>query len=197
MGRRRRRSRTRDRFRSSGSRPHARPSNRRRSSAGWVAGGAARADPDDWLERWTCLRAALGDADELELDLERLVIKRFHDIFVCTSLNRFTDMGHVVFRGAEHHLRPLAAGALAQMDEEFDPTLIDQETCGRSDCICALPIGERFLLWALRQWQCELINWRDDRELPPEGSVLLRGFSLAGLRDTLSDFAQEIFRRLS
>ena len=75
------------------------------------------------------------------------------------------------------------------MDEEFDPPLIDQETCGRPDCICALPIGERFLLWALRQWQCELLNWRDDRELPPEGSVLLRGFSLAGLRDTLSDFA--------
>ena len=75
------------------------------------------------------------------------------------------------------------------MDEEFDPPLIDQETCGRPDCICALPIGERFLLWALRQWQCELINWRDDRELPPEGSVLLRGFSLAGLRDTLSHFA--------
>lgn len=75
------------------------------------------------------------------------------------------------------------------MDEELDPPRIDQETCGRPDCICALPIGERFLLWALRQWQCQLINWRDDRELPPEGSVLLRGFSLAGLRDTLSDFA--------
>lgn len=75
------------------------------------------------------------------------------------------------------------------MDEDFDPPQIDSETCGRPDCICALPIGERFILWALRQWQCELVAWRDDRALPPEGSALLRGFGLAGLRETLSEFA--------
>ena len=75
------------------------------------------------------------------------------------------------------------------MDDEFDPPQINSETCDRPDCICALPIGERFILWALRQWQCELINWRDDRALPPAGSALLRGFSLAGLRETLSEFA--------
>lgn len=75
------------------------------------------------------------------------------------------------------------------MDEEFDQSPTDSETCGRPDCICALPIGERFILWALRQWQCELVGWHHDRALPPEGSPLLRGFDLAGLRDTLSDFA--------
>ena len=75
------------------------------------------------------------------------------------------------------------------MDEEFDPPQVASQTCGRPDCICALPIGERFILWAVRQWQCELIDRRDDRALPPEGSALLRGFDLAGLRDTLSEFA--------
>lgn len=64
-----------------------------------------------------------------------------------------------------------------------------QPTCGRPDCICALPLGERFILWALRQWQCELIGWQVDRELPPEGSALMRGFGVAGLLDTLTDFA--------
>ena len=59
------------------------------------------------------------------------------------------------------------------MDEEFDLPQSDSQTCGRPDCICALPIGERFILWALRQWQCELIDWRDDRALPPEGSALM------------------------
>lgn len=64
-----------------------------------------------------------------------------------------------------------------------------QPTCGRPDCICALPLGERFILWALRQWQCELIRWQVDRELPPEGSALVHGFGVAGLLDTLTDFA--------
>jgi hypothetical protein len=64
-----------------------------------------------------------------------------------------------------------------------------QPTCGRPDCICALPLGERFILWALRQWQCELIGWQFDRELPPEGSILVRGFGVAGLLDSLTDFA--------
>jgi hypothetical protein len=75
------------------------------------------------------------------------------------------------------------------VDEDFEPPRIDSQTCGRPDCICALPIGERFILWAVRQWQCELMSWHHDRALPPEGSALLRGFDLAGLRDTLSEFA--------
>ena len=75
-------------------------------------------------------------------------------------------------------------------DEEFDPPQIDtRQTCGRPGCVCAMPIGERFILWALRQWQCELVQWRDDRALPPDGSALLRGFRLAGLLDSLAEFA--------
>jgi len=54
--------------------------------------------------------------------------------------------------------------------------------CGRLGCACSLPMGERFVLWALRQWQ-------QDRALPAEGSALYRGFKLAGLLDALPDFA--------
>ena len=54
--------------------------------------------------------------------------------------------------------------------------------CGRAGCACSLPIGERFVLWALRQWQ-------QDRALPAEGSTLHRGFQTAGLLEALPDFA--------
>ncbi len=54
--------------------------------------------------------------------------------------------------------------------------------CGRLGCACGLPIGERFVLWALRQWQ-------QDRALPEAGSTLHRGFQMAGLLDVLPDFA--------
>ena len=63
------------------------------------------------------------------------------------------------------------------------------QTCGRPDCICTLPVNERFFLWALRQWQCELLEWQGDRALPPAGSNLVRGFKLANLLGTLTDFA--------
>jgi len=49
-------------------------------------------------------------------------------------------------------------------------------------CACDLPVSERFVLWALRQWQ-------QDRALPCEGSILHRGFKLAGLLEVLPDFA--------
>jgi hypothetical protein len=45
-----------------------------------------------------------------------------------------------------------------------------------------MPISERFVLWALRQWQ-------QDRALPAEGSTLHRGFKIAGLLEVLPDFA--------
>ena len=54
--------------------------------------------------------------------------------------------------------------------------------CGRADCACALPVSERFVLWALRQWQ-------QDRALPREGSILHRGFKVAGVMEALPDFA--------
>ena len=54
--------------------------------------------------------------------------------------------------------------------------------CGRPGCACALPLSERFVLWALRQWQ-------QDRALVREGSTLHRGFKVAGVLDALPDFA--------
>ena len=57
-----------------------------------------------------------------------------------------------------------------------------REGCGRPGCACGLPISERFVLWALRQWH-------QDRALPSEGSTLHQGFKMAGLLDALPDFA--------
>jgi hypothetical protein len=54
--------------------------------------------------------------------------------------------------------------------------------CGRLGCACSLPVSERFVLWALRQWQ-------QDRALPREGSILHRGFKVAGVLGVLPDFA--------
>jgi hypothetical protein len=54
--------------------------------------------------------------------------------------------------------------------------------CGRVGCACSLPIGERFILWALRQWQ-------QDRALPTHESALYRGFKIAGVLEALPDFA--------
>ncbi|WIM10663.1 hypothetical protein [Enhydrobacter sp.] len=59
---------------------------------------------------------------------------------------------------------------------------VGRQSCGRADCACALPIGERFVLWAIRQWQ-------HDRTLPTEGSALHGGFKVAGVLDALPDFA--------
>jgi len=68
-------------------------------------------------------------------------------------------------------------------DQRLNASRTDPPTsCGRPDCACALPIGERFVLWAMRQWQ-------EDRALPIEGSALHQGFRAAGLLDTLPDFA--------
>src|SRR6266851_4577859 len=54
--------------------------------------------------------------------------------------------------------------------------------CGWVGCACGLPVSERFVLWALRQWQ-------QDRALPAQGSILHRGFKMAGLLEVLPDFA--------
>ena len=54
--------------------------------------------------------------------------------------------------------------------------------CGRPGCACSLPIGERFVLWAMRQWQ-------QDGRVPIEGSTLHCGFKAAGLLEVLPDFA--------
>lgn len=54
--------------------------------------------------------------------------------------------------------------------------------CGRPGCPCSLPVSERFVLWAMRQWQ-------HDRALPTEGSTLHEAFKSAGLIGALADFA--------
>lgn len=54
--------------------------------------------------------------------------------------------------------------------------------CGRPGCACSLPVSERFVLWAMRQWQ-------QDRALPTEGSTLHCGFKSAGMINVLPDFA--------
>lgn len=52
-----------------------------------------------------------------------------------------------------------------------------------------LPVGEQFVLWALRQWESEVALWNAKQTLPAGGSVLQRGFDLAGLHAALSPFA--------
>src|SRR5262245_17781631 len=52
-----------------------------------------------------------------------------------------------------------------------------------------LPLGEQFLLWALRQWRCEVALWEAEQTLPERGSPLRRGFDLAGLHPALPSFA--------
>lgn len=68
-------------------------------------------------------------------------------------------------------------------DQRVSPPQSDPRTgCGRLGCACSLPVSERFVLWALRQWQ-------QDRALPHEGSILHRGFKVAGVLEVLPDFA--------
>lgn len=62
------------------------------------------------------------------------------------------------------------------------PAAARQRSCGHADCACSLPIGERFVLWALRQWQ-------HDHALPTENSALYLGFKRAGLIEVLPDFS--------
>lgn len=59
---------------------------------------------------------------------------------------------------------------------------VPEGRCGRPGCICSLPISERFVLWALRQWQ-------QDGAIPCAGSALHDGFKTANLLEALPDFA--------
>lgn len=52
-----------------------------------------------------------------------------------------------------------------------------------------LPIGDQFVLWALRQWQCERRAWERDGAFPAEDSGLRNGFRMAGLVEALPEFA--------
>lgn len=61
--------------------------------------------------------------------------------------------------------------------------------CTLTPHVSMLPIGERFLLWALRQWQCEVAAWEAGQTIPAGGSALQHGFDAAGLRQGLPHFA--------
>jgi hypothetical protein len=61
--------------------------------------------------------------------------------------------------------------------------------CCRPDCVCKLPTSEAFLLWALRQWRAELVQWERERAVPAGGSPLRRGFETARIQGALADFA--------
>ena len=52
-----------------------------------------------------------------------------------------------------------------------------------------LPMGDRFLLWALRQWRCEIACWDRGTALPESESLLRRGFEHARLASALPYFA--------
>ena len=71
----------------------------------------------------------------------------------------------------------------SSQEQRLSPLQTDSRLgCGWVGCACGLPVSERFVLWALRQWQ-------QDRALPAQGSILHRGFKMAGLLEVLPDFA--------
>ena len=52
-------------------------------------------------------------------------------------------------------------------EQELNASLrTGEQRCGRPGCICSLPLGERFVLWALRQWQ-------HDGAIPRQGGAPL------------------------
>lgn len=52
-----------------------------------------------------------------------------------------------------------------------------------------LPLGEQFMLWALRQWRSEVALWDARQSLPAGGSALRHGFESAGVLSGLPHFA--------
>src|SRR5262249_16080781 len=58
-------------------------------------------------------------ANFLEFGRDDVLVERLHDVFVGAGMVRTRDMRHVVLRGAEHHLRHVAAGHAAQIAEEL------------------------------------------------------------------------------
>src|SRR5205085_11164514 len=61
-----------------------------------------------------------GRADEQQLDLQGVVIERLHHVFVRPRGDRLADVRDIVLGGAEDDLGLVAAGLLAQRDDELD-----------------------------------------------------------------------------
>ncbi|WP_421999630.1 hypothetical protein [Reyranella sp.] len=55
--------------------------------------------------------------------------------------------------------------------------------------IDVLPLGDRFLLWAIRQWHQEVVAWEMGARKAGDASPLRRGFEQAGLGRALPHFA--------
>src|SRR5206468_7841689 len=102
--------------------PRGQPSNHRRSSAGFC--GLWCAVPESGPAIWRApapWSPYSGNADELELDVKRLAIKRLHDVFVSTGFESRADMRHVVFGCAKDDLGLVLMPALAQELQKLHP----------------------------------------------------------------------------
>src|SRR3954452_1343667 len=58
-------------------------------------------------------------ADFLELGRDDFLVERLHDVLVGAGMERARDMRHIVFGGAEHHLRLVAAGHPPEVAEKL------------------------------------------------------------------------------
>src|SRR5688572_33469051 len=63
--------------------------------------------------------AGSGDADELQLDVERLAVERLHHIFVGARFKRGADMRHVVLGRTEDDLGLVVVTTLAKQLQEL------------------------------------------------------------------------------
>lgn len=88
---------------------------------------------------------------------------------------------------------PSSTSDLPSMDHESSPDrAVRRRAAFKATLVphaSMLPLGEQFLLWTLRQWQCEVASWDAQQKLPPGGSALRRGFELASLAAGLPHFA--------
>src|ERR1700722_20223555 len=58
-------------------------------------------------------------SDFLELGRDDVLVERLHDVLVGAGVKRARNVGHIVFRRAEHYLGLVAAGHAAEIAEEF------------------------------------------------------------------------------
>jgi hypothetical protein len=75
-------------------------------------------------------------------------------------------------------------------DRALIPFALDRTAgASRAHRTVDLPVGDQFVLWTLRQWQCELRAWERDGAFPVSESGLRDGFRMAGLIEALPEFA--------
>src|SRR5580704_1710027 len=74
--------------------------------------------PHESYQRAPSPRMRLDQPDFLKLGFDNVLVERLHDVFVGAGMERAGDVGDIVFRGAEHHFRLVAAGQPAQHPKE-------------------------------------------------------------------------------